>query len=206
MLHAAPVLSQASPRECQYASDGLGEGSEPARKSVQVLVSFPGGWGFCFGKLTGAIGVVLALSLGGCASVDAKRAGALPNWLCVRSTAYTHSEPGGAKSAIGTRLRFGGEVSSAAADWSWLPLGTRFRVQETGRSYVVEDYGSGLVGKRTLDLYMPSDSMMRSWGVRWVTVEILEWGSPAMSRMLLERRRDARPVRQMLAAMEQTKS
>jgi hypothetical protein len=32
-------------------------------------------------------------------------------------------------------------------------------------------------------------------------VEILEWGSPAMSRMLLERRRDAKPVRQMLAAM-----
>jgi 3D (Asp-Asp-Asp) domain-containing protein len=157
------------------------------------------------GWLAGAVGIVAGLSLGGCASVDAKRAGARPNWLCVRSTAYTHSEPGGAKSAIGTRLRFGGEVSSAAADWSWLPLGTRFRVQETGRSYVVEDYGSGLVGKRTLDLYMPSDSMMRAWGVRWVTVEILEWGSPAMSRMLLERRGDAKPVRQMLAAMEQAK-
>jgi hypothetical protein len=79
-------------------------------------------------------------------------------------------------------------------------------VQETGHSYVVEDYGSGLVGKRTLDLYMPSDSMMRAWGVRWVTVEILEWGSPVMSRMLLERRKDARPVRQMLAAMEREKA
>ena len=157
------------------------------------------------GRTAGAIGIFAGLSLGGCATVDAKRAAAKPNWLCVRSTAYTHSEPGGAKSAIGTRLRFGGEVSSAAADWSWLPLGTRFRVQETGRSYVVEDYGSGLVGKRTLDLYMPSDAMMRSWGVRWVTVEILEWGSPVMSRMLLERRKDARPVRQMLAAMDREK-
>jgi hypothetical protein len=53
---------------------------------------------------------------------------------------------------------------------------------------------------------MPSDSMMRAWGVRWVTVEILEWGSPAMSRMLLERRRDAKPVRQMLVAMDKEKS
>lgn len=155
------------------------------------------------GRIAGAIGLVAGLSLGGCTTVDAKRVAAKPNWMCVRSTAYTNSEPGGAKNAIGTRLRFGGEVSSAAADWSWLPLGTRFRVQETGRSYVVEDYGSGLVGKRTLDLYMPHESMMRAWGVRWVTVEILEWGSPAMSRMLLERRKDAKPAKQMLAAMDQ---
>jgi 3D (Asp-Asp-Asp) domain-containing protein len=149
-----------------------------------------------------AVAVFLAFSLGGCATLAAKRASSKPQWMRVRTTAYTHSEPGGAKSAIGTRLRFGGDVSSAAADWSWLPLGTRFRVQETGRSYVVEDYGSGLVGKNTVDLYMPSDSMMRKWGVRWVTVEILEWGSPAMSRMLLERRRESKPVRQMLAGME----
>jgi 3D (Asp-Asp-Asp) domain-containing protein len=151
------------------------------------------------------IWAIAALCLGGCSTVDAKRATAKPHWLCVRTTAYTHSEPGGGKSAIGTRLRFGGEVSSAAADWSWLPLGTRFRVQETGRSYVVEDYGSGLVGKRTVDLYAPSDSAMRAWGVRWVNVEILEWGSPAMSRMLLERRRDVKPVRQMLAVMDREK-
>jgi 3D (Asp-Asp-Asp) domain-containing protein len=142
--------------------------------------------------------------LWGCKTPDAKRSSASPRWMGVRSTAYTHSEPGGARNAIGSRLRFGGEVSSAAADWSWLPLGTRFRIQETGRIYVVEDYGSGLVGKQTVDLYMPTESMMRGWGVRWVTLEVLEWGSPAMSRMLLQRRRDAKPVRQMLSAMERT--
>jgi hypothetical protein len=103
---------------------------------------------------------------------------------------------------VGTRLRFGGEVSSASTDWSWMPLGTRFRVHETGRSYIVEDYGSGLIGKQTVDLYMPNEPMMRAWGVRWVHIEVLEWGSPAMSRMLLEGRRGARPVRQMLSAME----
>ena len=153
----------------------------------------------------GAGWMIAALCLEGCSTVNAKRAAAKPHWMCVRTTAYTHSEPGGGKSAIGTRLRFGGEISSAASDWSWLPLGTRFRVQETGRSYVVEDYGSGLVGKKTVDLYMPSDSAMRAWGVRWVNVEILEWGSPAMSRMLLERRRDVKPVRRMLAVMDQEK-
>lgn len=122
--------------------------------------------------------------------------------LCVRTTAYTHTERGGPRSAVGTRLRFGGEVSSASTDWSWMPLGTRFRVHETGRSYIVEDYGSGLIGKQTIDLYMPNEPMMRAWGVRWVNIEILEWGSPAMSRMLLEGRRGARPVRQMLSAMD----
>jgi 3D (Asp-Asp-Asp) domain-containing protein len=60
--------------------------------------------------------------------------------MCVRTTAYTHTEKGGTNNAIGTRLRFGGEVSSASTDWSWMPLGTRFLVQETGRTYVVEDY------------------------------------------------------------------
>jgi 3D (Asp-Asp-Asp) domain-containing protein len=156
-------------------------------------------------RLGGAVGVLAVFFLCGCKTSDVKRTSASPMWMWVRSTAYTHSEPGGARNAIGSRLRFGGEVSSAAADWSWMPLGTRFRIQETGRVYVVEDYGSGLVGKQTVDLYMPNESMMRGWGVRWVTLEILEWGSPAMSRMLLERRRDARPVRQMLSAMERTR-
>ena len=121
----------------------------------------------------------------------------------VRTTAYTHTEAGGSKNAVGSRLRFGSEVSSASADWSWLPVGTRFRVKETGRNYVVEDYGSALVGKRTVDLYMPNQPMMREWGVRTVNIEILEWGSPAMSRMLLERRKEGRSARRMLSAMEE---
>ena len=120
----------------------------------------------------------------------------------MRSTAYTHTEPGGANNAVGSRLRFGSDVSSASADWSWLPVGTRFRVEETGRTYVVEDYGSGLVGKRTVDLYMPNMAMMRAWGVRNVHIEILEWGSRPMSKMLLQRRKGGETVRKMLSAME----
>ena len=143
------------------------------------------------------------LAVGGCAQNEPQtKPSSKNNYMCVRTTAYTHTEKGGPQSAVGTRLRFGGDISSASTDWSWLPLGTRFRVQETGRTYVVEDYGSALVGKQTVDLYMPSASMMRAWGVRWVTIEVLEWGSPAMSRLLLEPRRGADPVRRMLSAME----
>lgn len=122
--------------------------------------------------------------------------------MTVRTTAYTHAEPGGARNALGTRLRFGGEVSSAATDWSWMPVGTRFRVRETGKCYVVEDYGSALVGRKTIDLYMPNVPMMRAWGVREVTIEILEWGSVAMSRMLLEPRQGNGHVKRMLVAMD----
>ena len=90
----------------------------------------------------------------------------------------------------------------AAADWSWLPMGTRFRLIETGRVYVIEDYGTALVGRKTIDLYMPNEPMMRAWGVKMVNIEVLEWGSKPMSRMLLETRRNGATARRMLAAME----
>lgn len=143
----------------------------------------------------------------GCVSVG-KSASEPVKTMTVRTTAYTHTEPGGSHSAMGTRLRFGGELSSAAADWSWMPVGTRFRLFDRGvwRSYVVEDYGSALVGKQTIDLYMPSESMMRAWGVRTVSIEIQEWGSVAMSRMLLSKRRDSGSVRSMLASMPESDS
>ena len=97
--------------------------------------------------------------------------------VTVRTTAYTHSEAGGHKNGIDGRLRFGGKVYSAAADWSWLPLGTRFRMCCNDRTYVIEDYGSALVGRQTIDLYLPTRPAMRQWGTRNVEIEILEWGS-----------------------------
>jgi len=144
--------------------------------------------------------------LGGCAPVETGRQkghrhSAPVSRMTVRTTAYTHTEPGGSHSAVGTRLRFGSDVSSASADWSWLPVGTRFRLVETGREYVVEDYGSALVGNKTIDLYMPNVPMMQAWGVRMVNVEILEWGSIPMSKILLQGRRGGETARRMLAAM-----
>ena len=123
--------------------------------------------------------------------------------MTVRTTAYTHTEAGGRNNAIGTRLRFGGDEYSAASDWSWMPLGTRFRMVETGKTYVIEDYGSALVGRETIDLYMPNMRMVRNWGVRHMEIEILEWGSKTMSLKMLAPRTRNRHVAQMCAVLRE---
>ncbi len=141
-------------------------------------------------------------SLVGCATSTPKISKSSGKKMHVRTTAYTHTEPGGANNAVGSRLRFGGGgVYSAASDWSWMPLGTRFRMVQNGRTYVIEDYGSALVGRKTIDLYMPSRGMMRNWGVRNVEIEILEWGSEAMSLKLLAPRARHRHVGVMVAEL-----
>lgn len=150
----------------------------------------------------GLFSLVCLLLLTGCAEAPKAHPERSVTRMQVRTTAYTHTEAGGTHNAVGSRLRFGGEVSSAAADWSWLPVGTRFRVMETGRTYVVEDYGSGLIGKKTIDLYMPSMAMMRAWGVREVNIEVLEWGSRAMSKILLSNRTGGASARKMLSALD----
>ena len=119
----------------------------------------------------------------------------------VRTTAYTHTEAGGSKNAIGSRLRYGSGDYSAASDWSWMPLGTRFRMLSNGRTYVIEDYGSALVGCQTIDLYMPTRRIMRGWGVRTVEIEILDWGSKAMSLKMLQPRTRNRHVGVMVAQL-----
>jgi 3D (Asp-Asp-Asp) domain-containing protein len=123
--------------------------------------------------------------------------------MTVRTTAYTHTEPGGVKNGIGGRLRFHSEVRSAAADWSWLPVGTRFRVVGQQQEYVIEDYGSALVGRQTIDMYMPNMKMVRAWGVKHVDIEILEWGSKSMSLKLLQDRQRKEHVRRMVAALRE---
>jgi 3D (Asp-Asp-Asp) domain-containing protein len=137
-----------------------------------------------------------------CATAPAHKTAGVSKTMTVRTTAYTANEPGGPHAANGTRLHYGGTTYSAAADWSWLPLGTRFKMKETGRTYVVEDYGSALVGKHTIDLFMPSNSAMREWGVRNVNIDILEWGSRAMSLKMLEPRQKAGFVRNMVVSLK----
>ena len=123
----------------------------------------------------------------------------------IRTTAYTATEPngGGFKSAIGTKLSHSGPVLSAAADWSWMPLGTVFRMKSTGRTYKVEDYGSALVGRKTVDIYMPSNSKMNAWGVRQVDIEIIEMGCFQKSLAVLKPRQKSSHVRKMVAALQQ---
>ena len=103
----------------------------------------------------------------------------------VRTTAYTHHEGGsGAHNAVGTYLS-GRQVLSAASDWSRYPLGTRFRLADSSEEYVIDDYGNALVGTDTIDLYKTTRSDVRNWGVRYVDIDILQWGSEEESLKVL---------------------
>ncbi len=123
----------------------------------------------------------------------------------VRTTAYTHSESDhikhGRKTASGSNLRRGG-VNSAAADWSRWPLGTKFRLAETGEVYEVDDYGWMLAGTNTIDIYQPSRAEMNRWGVRRVTIEILEWGDPRRSYTMLKPRNKFAHVKRMIRQLK----
>ncbi|HET9374499.1 MAG TPA: 3D domain-containing protein [Chthoniobacterales bacterium] len=123
----------------------------------------------------------------------------------VRTTAYTHSESGhrryGRSNAVGSRLGIGG-LNSAAADWSRFPLGTKFKVIGQDQLYIVDDYGSALVGKNTIDLYMPTRTMMKGWGSRDVTIELLELGSYKDSLKILRPRCRASYIRRMMAVLQ----
>ena len=123
----------------------------------------------------------------------------------VRTTAYTHSERGGCHNAIDCHLS-GQHVMSAASDWSRFPLGTRFRIADTNEEYIIDDYGTALVGTETIDLYKASRLDMHRWGVRHVDIEILQWGSEEQSLKVLTPRAKHRCVRQMVASLQQKKA
>jgi len=121
----------------------------------------------------------------------------------VRTTAYTCSEKDhlkyGNKSAVGTTLMYGRRMRSAAADWSYYPLGTTFRIKGMPGLYVIDDYGSALTGTGTIDLYKPSREVMNAWGLRKVEVQVVQWGSMRRSAEVLSKRTRYRHCRQMLA-------
>jgi 3D (Asp-Asp-Asp) domain-containing protein len=119
----------------------------------------------------------------------------------IRTTAYTHTERGGSRNAIGTRLS-GGRLKSASADWSRFPLGTRFRVLSSGDEYIIDDYGGALVGTSTIDLYKTSRGEMHRWGVRHEDIEIQHWGSDEESLKVLRQRKSVGRVRRMIASLE----
>ena len=123
----------------------------------------------------------------------------------VRTTAYTHTEadhiPYGKKTALGTELRYSPEYHSAAADWSRFPLGTKFKIKGYDRLFVVDDYGKALVNSRTIDIYFPNMKRMNNWGVRWVKIEVLEFGSFHESRKILAARATYPHCLTMLASM-----
>ncbi len=153
-----------------------------------------------------AIGITAACGLIGCAQQPRARshptaATSLRHMPKVRTTAYTHTEQGGRRNALGKRLS-GHHVMSAASDWSRFPLGTRFRIAGTNEEYIIDDYGTALIGTNTIDLYKPSRLDMRRWGMRHVDIDIVQWGSEEASLKVLAPRAKHRSVRRMIIALE----
>ncbi len=93
-------------------------------------------------------------------------------------------------------------IGSAAADWSRWPAGTTFRLLSTGQIYEVDDYGWALAGRNTIDLYMGSRADMNAWGVRHEPIQVLRWGSPQASLLLLQGRQGHKHIRRMVLALE----
>jgi hypothetical protein len=93
-------------------------------------------------------------------------------------------------------------LNSAAADWSRFPLGTKFNICGTRQIYVVDDYGPALVGTNTIDLYVPSPHEMNQWGVRKVTINIIELGSYKRSLALLRPRKQVPYIRRMVKVLQ----
>ena len=121
----------------------------------------------------------------------------------VRTTAYTCSESDhliyGSKNATGTELRYNDKVRSAAADWSFYPVGTTFRIKGLPYLYVVDDYGSALLGTGTVDIYTPSKEIMGLWATRTVEMTVVQWGSMTRSAELLSKRTQHDHCKKMLA-------
>ncbi|MDB4386980.1 3D domain-containing protein [Akkermansiaceae bacterium] len=121
----------------------------------------------------------------------------------VRTTAYSHMEMEvGApwkKNAIGTYLKYG-QVRSAAADWSRYPVGTKFKIKGLPYTYVVDDYGSALVGTNTVDIYHPTLRTMRRWGTRQAEITVIQWGSLERTVNILKGRRGYSHTRKMYYA------
>lgn len=125
----------------------------------------------------------------------------------VRTTAYTHSEKDhisyGAHSAGGGTLKYTEQERSAAADWSVYPLGTRFKIKGQPYTYVVDDYGSALVGTGTIDIYHPSKDLMRKWGIRVVEIQVIRWGSSKLSMETLAGRTRYNHCARMQASLKE---
>ncbi|MEO6739973.1 MAG: hypothetical protein ABIP20_06960 [Chthoniobacteraceae bacterium] len=123
----------------------------------------------------------------------------------VRTTAYTHTESDhlkhGRQTCIGTTL-CSGPVHSAAADWSRWPVGTTFRILDTGEICKVDDIGWALSGRNTIDLYKPSRGAMNAWGTRVVNIEILNWGDDREALSLLRKRNKFAHVQRMVKDLD----
>ncbi len=127
-------------------------------------------------------------------------------YYVVRTTAYSHVEADSLKygkgNAAGGTLKHG-MVRSAASDWSVFPVGTVFKIEGQPHIYQVDDYGSALVGTKTIDLYKPDFAGIKEWGVRNVRIKVLRWGSYHRSLAILKDRTHHSHVKKMVTGIQQ---
>jgi rare lipoprotein A len=100
-------------------------------------------------------------------------AAAAPGGLNGRYIATAYSQTGITASGEWTHRHI------VAADPSVLPIGTRIKIKHAGRysgEYVVADTGAKVEG-RHLDLYVPSTLECKKFGVKRVSVKVLELGA-----------------------------
>ena len=85
--------------------------------------------------------------------------------ITVSATAYS----GDSITSTGTTPKFG----TIAVDPSVIPYGTKVYIPRFGQTFIAEDCGGGIKGNR-IDIFMNSESECNSWGVRSITIEILD--------------------------------
>ena len=121
----------------------------------------------------------------------------------VLTTSYSHEENEVGvpwkKNALGTYLKYG-TIRSAAADWSRYPVGTKFKIKGLSHTYIVDDYGSSLVGTNTIDIYHPNLSSMRRWGTRKAEISVIQWGDWDRTLKILSGRKKYPHTRKMYYA------
>ncbi|MFJ7733751.1 3D domain-containing protein [Lysinibacillus sp. NPDC097231] len=93
--------------------------------------------------------------------------------LTMRATAYTaYCEGCSGITANGTDIRSNPNLKVIAVDPRVIPLGTKVWVEGYGEA-VAADTGGAIKGNK-IDVFIPTEGQARQWGVKHVTVKILE--------------------------------
>lgn len=86
--------------------------------------------------------------------------------IVVSATAYA----GDTMTSTGVRPQSGRTI---AVDPTVIPYGSRVYIPEFGKTFIAEDCGGGIKGNR-IDIFMNSESECYNWGVRSITVQVLD--------------------------------
>lgn len=120
----------------------------------------------------------------------------------VRTVSYTIKTSNNGLSdemnASGSKYRYDDKVRSAAADWSFYPVGTTFRIKGLPYLYEIDDYQFNLVGTGSVAIFKPNEEVRTQWGTRNVNLSVTQWGSFTKAAKILESRTENENCKKML--------